>query len=218
MSYLFWVRRGVKPAGTHQERVRLRLSILHFWVISENDMVEQAEEAFMAACLHLEGHAGRAGSHGDGDFVLMEMCDQLLHTWSLKWKYGLLEQRRSGRRPKGHNRWRPIGFTLQVGNCHVIRSAPWPVLYYPEHWTDEDGFLRGATLLCSARMCMDYTLPYTRHRLPLLFFSAVKFMLGEQKVKWASSGVPAQIAAKGHSGCSSSEALCIMRAALSKVS
>lgn len=81
MAYLFWLNRGFEPAGAHQERVRLRLPVLHFRVISENDMTEQAEEVFMAARLHPESHPGGAGSHGDGDFVLMEMCDQLLHTW-----------------------------------------------------------------------------------------------------------------------------------------
>lgn len=81
MSYLFWLNRGVKPAGAHHERVRLWLPILYFWVISKNNMTEQAEEVFMVTCLHLESHTGGAGSHGNGDFVLMKMCDQLLHTW-----------------------------------------------------------------------------------------------------------------------------------------
>lgn len=81
MSHLFWVSWGVEPAGAHQERVGLRLPVLHFRVISKNDMTEQAEEVCMAACLHPESHAGGAGSHGDRDFVLVEMCDQLLHTW-----------------------------------------------------------------------------------------------------------------------------------------
>lgn len=44
-------------------------------------MTEQAEEVFMAGRFHLKGHAGGAGSHSDGDFLLMKMCDQLLHTW-----------------------------------------------------------------------------------------------------------------------------------------
>lgn len=81
MSYLFWISWGVEPAGAHQEGVGLRLPVLHVWVISTNDMTKQAEEVFMAACLHLEGHVGGAGGHGDGDFVLVEMCDQLLNTW-----------------------------------------------------------------------------------------------------------------------------------------
>ena len=69
-SYLVWRSRWVESAGTHQEGVRLRFALLHVRVIAQNDVVKQSEEVFVLARLQLEGHAGRAGGHRDGDVVL----------------------------------------------------------------------------------------------------------------------------------------------------
>lgn len=55
--YLFWISWRIKSAGAHQERIWLGLPVLHFRVISENHVFEEAEEVFVAACLHLKSQA-----------------------------------------------------------------------------------------------------------------------------------------------------------------
>ena len=79
--YLLWGSRGVESAGADQEGVRLRFAVLHLGVVPHDNVVKEAEEAFVSARLQLERHVGWAGCHGDGDGVLLEMAHEFLHAW-----------------------------------------------------------------------------------------------------------------------------------------
>lgn len=58
----------------------MRFAVLNVGIVTQNDVVKQAEEVFVLARLQLERHAGRTGSHSDGDIVLLQLVDQFLHT------------------------------------------------------------------------------------------------------------------------------------------
>lgn len=79
--YLLWRSWRVEPAGTDQEGVRLRFAVLHLRIITQDNVVEQTKEVFVMARLQLERNPGRAGCHRNGDFVLLQMVDEFIHTW-----------------------------------------------------------------------------------------------------------------------------------------
>lgn len=72
---------GIEPAGTHQEGVGLRFAILHIWIVTQDNVIKDSEELFVLTRLQFERHAGWAGCHCSGDFVLLQMTHKFLHTW-----------------------------------------------------------------------------------------------------------------------------------------
>lgn len=57
-TYSLWGGRRLESAGTHQEGVRLGFGVLHLGVVSQDDVVKQSEEVFVAAGLQTERSTG----------------------------------------------------------------------------------------------------------------------------------------------------------------
>lgn len=70
----------LESRGTHQKRVRLGFSFLHFGVVSQNGMVEQSEQVFVSTRFHFKRHSGWTGGHRDGNVVLLQVSDQPLNS------------------------------------------------------------------------------------------------------------------------------------------
>lgn len=59
----------------------MRLAAADLGVVAQHHVVEEGEEGGVLPGFHLEGGGARAGGHGHGDLVLVQVADQPLGPW-----------------------------------------------------------------------------------------------------------------------------------------
>lgn len=66
MAYFFRQGFVVEPRGAHQEYVRSRFAVFHFWVsTAEHDVMKFGEDVLIVGRFHFERILSAAGGHGN---------------------------------------------------------------------------------------------------------------------------------------------------------